>query len=621
MTTTTPDTQITGRPIAVRTFPRARLLIAFTIGLVLVAVVAAGTVLAYEQAYAGKVGAGVSVGGVDLAGLTRAEAAAKLTEAFASIGTGTLTLKAGTGDVQVSYAELGRRPDIEAMLDAAFAVGRTGDPLARVVDEARAAVARVNMPPQITIDQSVLAARLSVIAASIDRDPTAAIVSRTRDGFSETSAVWGRHVDQMSTASAISAAISTVDAPQDLVLPLDVESIQPVVTATDAIIARSRAGRMVQDIALTHGKEQWLIPASTVRSWISFGVWADGSYGPLVDPVAVQATVKKVGTKIASKPINATFLVGKGGQIVGVKAAHNGRTLDVPGTALAVQKLLAARAAAGADVASLAPAITVTQPELTTAEATKAAPLMRRISSWTTYYIPGPHNGFGANISLPALAIDGTVLAPGEWFSFWRVVGEVSLAKGYKLGGAIIDGHSVEGKSIGGGICSTSTTMFNAALRAGLQMGIRKNHYYYISRYPKGLDATVFKTDGGGTQDMTFRNDTKYPILIRAYAVPGIVRFTLYSVPLHRSLILTRPIVKNYKPGHTETQYTTTLAPGVREQVEYQADGQDVWVTRIVKDSSGKIIHQETYYSHYAQMTGLILIGASTTTSSPSPSP
>ena len=618
MMTTSPDTQITGTPIGVRSFPRIRLLVAFTMGLVLVAVVAAGTLLAYEQAYAGKVGAGISVGGVELAGLTRTEAAAKLTEAFASVGQGTLTLKAETGDVHVSYAELGRRPDIEAMLGAAFAVGRTGDPLARVVDEARAAVARVDVPPQITIDQSVLAARLSLIAASIDRDPSPAAVTRTTEGFAETPAVWGRHVDQTSTASAINAAISAADAPQDLALPLEVESIQPAVTDTDAMIARSRAGRMTHDIALTHGKEQWLIPASPVRSWLSFGLWADGSYGPLVDPVAVQASIKKLSTKIASKPINATFLVGKGGQIVGVKAAHNGRRLDVPGTALAVQNLLVSRAAAGNDVASLAPAISMIQPELTTAEASKAAPLMRAISSWTTYYISGPHNGFGANISLPAMAIDGTVLAPGEWFSFWKVVGEVSLAKGYKLGGAIIDGHSVEGTSIGGGICSTSTTMFNAALRAGLQMGIRKNHYYYISRYPKGLDATVFKTDGGGTQDMTFRNDTKYPILIRAYAVPGIVRFTLYSVPLHRHVTLTRPIVKNYKPGHTETQYTTTLAPGVRKQVEYQADGQDVWVTRIVKDASGATIHQETYYSHYAQMTGLILIGASsTTTSSP----
>ena len=65
-------------------------------------------------------------------------------------------------------------------------------------------------------------------------------------------------------------------------------------------------------------------------------------------------------------------------------------------------------------------------------------------------------------------------MAPGAKFNFWKSVGEVSLAKGYKLGGAIINGHSVEGKTIGGGICSTSTTLFNAALRAGFDMGARE---------------------------------------------------------------------------------------------------------------------------------------------------
>ena len=293
-----------------------------------------------------------------------------------------------------------------------------------------------------------------------------------------------------------------------------------------------------------------------------------------------------------------------------MKPAKTGRTLDVAGTVSAVQALLVARAQAGKEPSvPVIPALAIVQPALTTEQATKAAPLMKPISSWTTYYAVGAHNGFGANITIPAMAINGTVLAPGQKFSFWKTVGEVSLAKGYKLGGAIIDGHSVEGKTIGGGICSCSTTIFNAALRAGLEMGARKNHYYYISRYPKGLDATVFIGDGGGVQDMTFRNDTKYPILIRAYAKPGIVRFTLYSVPTGRKISFINRKTANYRPSTTEVRYVTSLRPGVREQVEYVADGFDYWVTRIVKDSSGKIIHDDVYFSHYARVVGLILIG------------
>jgi len=177
-----------------------------------------------------------------------------------------------------------------------------------------------------------------------------------------------------------------------------------------------------------------------------------------------------------------------------------------------------------------------------------------------------------------------------------------------KLGGAIINGHSVEGKTIGGGICSTSTTLFNAALRAGLETGARANHYYYITRYPKGLDATVWE-DGSAVQNMTFTNDTPYPILIRTYARPGIVRFTLYSVPTGRTVSISKPIVKNYIKGYTVVKYTKSLKPGHYLQSEYQADGQDVWVTVTVKDKTGHVISTKTYYSHYARMIGVIMKG------------
>ena len=66
-------------------------------------------------------------------------------------------------------------------------------------------------------------------------------------------------------------------------------------------------------------------------------------------------------------------------------------------------------------------------------------------------------------------------------------------------------------------MCSSSTTLFNAAMRAGLQMGARSNHKYYIPRYPLGLDATVSKMAGGGGQTMSFTNDMKHPIVIRSY--------------------------------------------------------------------------------------------------------
>jgi len=608
--TTTTETQLAAPAIEARRWHPGRILLAFVVGLLLVALVSVGSVLAYEQSYSGKIAAGVTVGGVQVAGMTRDEAAAALSSAYASVGTGTLTVDTVNGPTTLTYADLGRRLDVDSMLDEAFAIGRTGDPLRRVVEEARTAFERVNIAPRMVIDQAVLATTIASLAAKIDRQPTSAAVATTPDGYAETPAAWGRDVDQAAMVASISDALAAADAPATMTMPLAVTPVSPAITDVDATVARSRADRMIAPVILTHGKDKWTITDATVRSWVSFGAWADGSYGPLVDPAKIQAAVKSLSNKVDSPAVSATFYTSKGGRIVGVKPAKVGRKLNVPGTVVAVQGLLIARAGQGKDPgAAIIPALAIVQPTLTTDEATKAAPKMKAISSWTTYYQVGAHNGNSANITIPSMAINGTVVAPGEWFSYWKTVGVVSLAKGYKLGGAIINGHSVEGKSIGGGICSSSTTLFNAALRAGLQMGQRKNHYYYIARYPKGLDATVFKGDGGGVQDMTFRNDTQYPILIRTYAVPGIVRFTIYSVPSGRHVSFTRPIVKNFKAGYTIKKYVTSLRPGVVESVEYPADGQDVWVTRIVKDRTGKVIHKETFYSHYAQMIGILLIG------------
>jgi vancomycin resistance protein YoaR len=125
------------------------------------------------------------------------------------------------------------------------------------------------------------------------------------------------------------------------------------------------------------------------------------------------------------------------------------------------------------------------------------------VSSWTTHFIPGLSNFNGENIRVPARLLNGTIVEAGARFSFLDAVGEISPANGFGLGGAIIRGHTHEQGAMGGGICSASTTMFNAALRYGYEIDKRTQHSYYINRYPVGLDATVFRS-GGQTVDMAF---------------------------------------------------------------------------------------------------------------------
>ena len=342
---------------------------------------------------------------------------------------------------------------------------------------------------------------------------------------------------------------------------------------------------------------------------------ATAAYGPWVGTPAARAAIAALAPKVDRAAADATFLIGDG-SVIGVLSSHDGTQLDVDGSLNAISLALSARAQGAATGGALL-AVTSVAPKVSTAEARKTAPLMKLVGSWTTHFIPGIGNYNGKNISIPAAHIDGYVVAPGAWFDFWKVVGVPTFAEGYGMGGAIINGHTEETGAIAGGICSTSTTLFNAALRAGYQIGDRANHYYYISRYPVGLDATV-AMGTGWEQDMTWRNDTPYPVLIHAINGYGTVTFQLYSVDPQRTVTLTAPIVKNYTYATTKYEKVTTLKPGQVNQVEYASNGFDSWVTRVVRDAGGSIIHQETYYSHYATVNALIEVGVA---SLPSPSP
>lgn len=114
----------------------------------------------------------------------------------------------------------------------------------------------------------------------------------------------------------------------------------------------------------------------------------------------------------------------------------------------------------------------------------------------------------GHNITLAASSINNIILMPGESFSFNDALGERTEARGYKLAGAYVAGQTVD--QVGGGICQVSSTLYNAVLRANLEIVERRNHQMTVSYVPIGLDATV----NWGTTDFRFKNNTGYPVKV-----------------------------------------------------------------------------------------------------------
>ena len=145
------------------------------------------------------------------------------------------------------------------------------------------------------------------------------------------------------------------------------------------------------------------------------------------------------------------------------------------------------------------------------------------LATYTTRYDPTNKNRSN-NLIIAAGKINGTILMPGEIFSYNKVVGARTIAAGYKEAGAYAGGKVV--KDVGGGICQISSTIYNTALLANLEIVDRSNHQFLTSYVPVSRDATV----SWGGLDFKFKNTRTYPIKIVASAKNGLAKVSFYGI-------------------------------------------------------------------------------------------
>jgi len=232
---------------------------------------------------------------------------------------------------------------------------------------------------------------------------------------------------------------------------------------------------------------------------------------------------------------------------------------------------------------------------------------MTLLGRWKTKFVPGPLNGGGANINVPAKRINDTIVRPGDSFNFIRAVLPITEPP-YHLGGVLRNGQIIEDGVLGGGMCSASTTLFNAAMRAGLRITERHAHALYISRYPVGLDATILGTAERG-QNVLFVNDTGNNVLIRGIPGRRKVIFEIYGVDDGRTVHLSEPRIENLREAKKWIEYTDDLAPGEMNHINDPYDAFESWVTRTVRDAGGNVIHSDTFHSKYRILEGLTKVG------------
>ncbi len=145
------------------------------------------------------------------------------------------------------------------------------------------------------------------------------------------------------------------------------------------------------------------------------------------------------------------------------------------------------------------------------------------LSEFSTYYSASDKDRT-TNLILAANKINGTVVMPGETFSYNTVVGERTIAAGYKEAPIYVNGQVVDG--LGGGICQITSTLYNAVLYANLEVVERSNHQFVPSYVKASRDATVVY----GSIDFKFKNNRNYPIKIVCSVSGGVAKFQIYGL-------------------------------------------------------------------------------------------
>ncbi|MDP4089498.1 MAG: VanW family protein [Bacillota bacterium] len=216
-------------------------------------------------------------------------------------------------------------------------------------------------------------------------------------------------------------------------------------------------------------------------------------------------------------------------------------------------------------------------------------PIDTLLASFSTNYLVSAL-GRAENIALAASKLNGTILMPGEEFSFNKMTGPRTLENGFKGAPVIINDKLVDG--VAGGVCQVSTTLHNAVVKLGIKPTRRLNHSLAPAYVGLGFDATV-----SDLIDYRFRNTLKYPLYIQAKAQGGRLTFNLYSNSSVSSIkyALVNEIVETLEPK-TIYNAVDTIPSGSVEKVQEPIKGYKVKVY-LVGYKDGKEISRELLYN------------------------
>lgn len=391
-------------------------------------------------------------------------------------------------------------------------------------------------------------------------------------------------------------------------------------TKTEALKILDQQSKF-KNISLKHGKKSWDLPANDIDLDINFKSTVDKAYmvnrggGFISNSISMlrsdfgKKTLVPLDMKYDDSKLEEKLVDIKGQLDSPVKNAtleyKNEKTSVIPEESGRDMKMLASKAKIEKELKkdnfNIDLVVNLKEAQF---KASDLKGIDTLLGAYSTNY--GGAVGRNYNIEKSARDTNGIVLKPGEEFSFNGITGEKTLATGYKVAPVIESGQLVPG--IGGGVCQTSSTIFNAALLSGMEITTRRNHTIPSDYVDLGRDATV--VDGNPGQDFKFKNPFKHNVYIKNYTLNGKLHSQIYgSKEDFQNIDVSTQMLGSFGGGN-KTVPDASIPAGKKVVVKYGRPGYSVATYRIFKDDKGNTIKTEKIgISTYPAQVGLVKVG------------
>jgi vancomycin resistance protein YoaR len=546
----------------------------------------------------------VKVYGMNVGGMTAEEAEKAISGPAKKAAKTNLTVKDAKGKWPVETIFLKPKPDVKGAVKVALGKGRSGNYLEMLATRAMLYAAPEIVEVNSKINEEYVVLLMAKIAGFIDKPAQDATVEISGETASVRKAKDGWRVRQAAFRLRIIGNAANFSS-RFISVPQGVDKVK--VHDNDAEAARIMALKMMKEpINYKINNRDYVIDPAKIGSLIGFVPQRvkDKKGGTAGYDYRLSATLTRdnlekyfipLKDEFEVKPVNAKFEASEG--VVTIVPGVNGMVIDMDAAVRDLNKLALAAPPRQATLKMKA-----VEPELSTAKA-ETMGIKERVSVHTEYFEYTANRS--KNIGTLAIALDNSLVAPGQVWSINEATGPRTIEKGYTEAPVIVNGQL--SPDIGGGICNVSTTIFNTAFFGGYEMIERYPHDFYISHYPDGRDASIYY-DGG--MDFKFKNDSPYFILIKTDHSDDSVTIAFYSTNMNSEVAYTDTGFTNIVPYGIVYKDDPAIPAGWEKDGDmgYGVDGRDITVSRTIK-RGGNLYREDKFISHYEPKQRIVLKG------------